>query len=183
LSSKAAREHTLYPFFVEALKKSGNPNNPHTMEASVAGQRAIVTDDPDNLKAILATQFKDFGKGEPFHQDWKEFLGDSIFATDGQLWHNSRQLIRPQFIKDRVSDLDTFERHLVVLLRELAATPDGIGRGKEVDVTELFFRYTLDAATDFLLGRSVGSLENRDDRFAKAFGEVQRIQTAITRLG
>lgn len=165
------------------MKNWGNPNNPHTIESYLAGQRAILTDDPENMKAILATQFKDFGKGESFHQDWKEFLGDSIFATDGELWHNSRQLIRPQFIKDRVSDLETFDRHLLVLLKELAATPDGIGRGKEVDVTGLFFRYTLDAATDFLLGRSVGSLENKDDQFAAAFGEVQRIQTAITRMG
>ena len=114
----------------------------------------VLTEDPENIRALLATQFKDFGKGEHFHRDWHEFLGDSIFTTDGDQWHRSRQLIRPQFIKDRVSDLDTFETHIGILLRKMG------GDGREVDLKDLFFRYTLDAATDFLLGKSVGSLEN-----------------------
>lgn len=32
------------------------------------------------------------------------------------------------------------------------------GNGKPVDISDLFFRYTLDAATDFLLGQDVKSL-------------------------
>lgn len=119
-------------------------------------------------------------------------MGDGIFATDLDLWHNSRQLIRPQFIKDRVSDLHTFEKHVQVLLRAIAnggvaGTPgtasDGIARGRRVDVCDLFFRYTLDAATDFLLGRSVGSLEVPRQEFAEAFAEVQRVQNIISRAG
>lgn len=88
-----------------------------TAEAWLAGRRIVFTIDPENIKAILATQFGDYGKGEPFHQEWKAFLGDSIFTTDGTLWHNSRQLLRPQFIKDRVSDLHVFETHIQTLFR------------------------------------------------------------------
>lgn len=29
-----------------------------------------MTVDPENIKAILATQFHDFGKGEEFHDAW-----------------------------------------------------------------------------------------------------------------
>lgn len=121
-----------------------------------------------------------------------DFLGNGIFATDGELWHNSRQLLRPQFIKDRVSDLDCFEKHVQILLKALAnggveGVPgvggDGVGRGKEVDASDLFFRYTLDAATDFLLGKSVQSLEVPEQEFAKAFNEVQRVQSIIARAG
>lgn len=114
----------------------------------------IFTDDPENIKAVLATQFDDFGHGETFHREWQEFLGDSIFTTDKEEWHASRQLIRPMFIKDRVSDLDTFERHVEVLLGKMG------GGGQVVDMKDLCHRYTLDAATDFLLGCSVGSLDN-----------------------
>ncbi|KAI9781900.1 MAG: hypothetical protein M1816_002164 [Peltula sp. TS41687] len=142
----------------------------HTVEVSLGGERMVVTEDPENIKAILATQFQDFGKGEQFHRDWHEFLGDSIFTTDGEQWHESRQLIRPQFIKDRVSDLNTFERHVAKLLDRMG------GQGQSVDVKALFFRYTLDAATDFLLGKSVDSLENPQVEFAESFPEVQRIQ-------
>jgi cytochrome P450 len=163
-----------------------------TVDTRPAGQRVIITADVENIKAVLATQFGDYGKGEPFHKDWKEFLGDSIFTTDGDLWHGSRQLIRPQFIKDRVSDLDTFERHVQVLMRAIAnggvkgapgVGTDNVAQGRILDVSNLFFRYTLDSATDFLLGSSVNSLETPRQEFAEAFGEVQRVQNLIARAG
>lgn len=56
-------------------------------------------------------------------------------------------------------------------------------QGGEIDVSDLFFRYTLDAATHFLLGRSVGSLEDADHEFAEAFSEAQRVQNIIARAG
>jgi len=163
-----------------------------TVEGTPAGLRCIFTADPENIKAILASQFQDYGKGEPFHEDWNDFLGDGIFASDNQPWHDSRQLLRPQFIKDRVSDLEVFEEHVQILISAVAnggvegapgVATDGVGRGREVDVSDLFFRFTLDAATHFLLGRSVGSLEVLKQDFAVAFGEVQRVQNIIARAG
>lgn len=162
-----------------------------TVETRVMNTRIVFTADTENIKAILATQFRDYGKGEPFHRDWSGFLGDSIFTTDLDQWHDSRQLIRPQFIKDRVSDLDIFEEHAQILLDALACggvkgarpSDDGIACGRVVRVDDLFFRYTLDAATHFLLGRSVDSLTTPVQEFAEAFGEVQRVQNLIARAG
>lgn len=102
-----------------------------------------------------------------------------IFTTDGEKWHASRQLIRPQFIKDRVSDLAVFEKHLEILIPLLG----GSHTGQAVDAMDLFFRFTLDASTAFLLGHSVNSLENHQDRFAHAFAEVQSVQSIIARAG
>jgi hypothetical protein len=164
----------------------------YTVEGLPGGLRCIFTADPENIKAVLAAQFQDYGKGKPFHDVWKDFLGDSIFTTDLELWHNSRNLIRPMFIKDRVSDLEVFERHVQILIPAIAnggvagmpgAAVDGVGRGREVDVSDLFFRYTLDAATDFLFGSSVRSLEIPNQEFAEAFSEVQRVQNIIARAG
>jgi cytochrome P450 len=139
-----------------------------TAEARLAGLRVIFTAEPENIKAILATQFGDYGKGEPFHREWEEFLGDSIFTTDGHQWHDSRQLIRPQFVKDRVSDLHVFENHIQTLFRAIAngAALDGENQvvdmtqvsGRVMDISDLLFRYTLDVATDFLLGKDVKSM-------------------------
>ena len=39
-----------------------------TVEISIGGQRMVFTADPENIRAILATQFGDYGKGEPFHE-------------------------------------------------------------------------------------------------------------------
>ena len=99
-----------------------------------------------------------------------------IFTTDGALWHDSRQLIRPQFIKDRVSDLDIFEEHTQLVLAKLSGQ-------QEVNFMDLMFKYTLDAATHFLLGKSVGSLENPQTVFADAFFNVQYVQGLIARVG
>jgi cytochrome P450 len=164
-----------------------------TGETDIIGRRLIFTADVENIKAILATQFSDYGKGMPFHEEWKDFLGDSIFTTDGDLWHNSRQLIRPQFIKDRVSDLHCFESHIETLFRAIANggalngedqyVDMAAGNGRVVDISELLFRYTLDVATDFLLGKDVKSLSTPKESFADAFNEVQRVQSIIARAG
>ncbi|KAF2724376.1 putative P450 monooxygenase [Polychaeton citri CBS 116435] len=160
------------------VASTSNPT-PWTFEAVTIGQRVLLTADEENIKAILATQFHDFGKGEEFRKYWKDFLGYSIFTTDGELWHNSRQLLRPQFVKDRVSDLHTFEKHIQPLLSHLAGTHDGA----TIKIDDLFFRFALDAATDFLLGSSVESLSNPQVRFADAFAHVQYIQSIIARAG
>ena len=33
----------------------------HTVEVSITGRRFILTDDPENIKAMLTTQFHDYG--------------------------------------------------------------------------------------------------------------------------
>ena len=182
---KATMKHTNYELWSDYFHSRNEGARRWTCEIYPGGLRCILTGDPENIKAILATQFQDYGKGEPFHKDWHDFLGDSIFVTDLDQWHASRQLIRPQFIKDRVSDLNVFERHVQVLIKKIAEESMGWDgkRGKEIDVSDLFFRYTLDAATDFLLGRSVDSLEIPEVEFAGAFSEVQRVQSLIARSG
>jgi cytochrome P450 len=138
-----------------------------------------MTSDEVNIKAILASQFNDFGKGKKFNYDWHDFLGDSIFSTDGKMWHDSRQLIRPQFIKDRLSDIKIFEAHSQELIEHL----HGEGRGSPVDVLDLFYRFTLDTSTDFLLGRSVESLRRGQTEFASAFNYVQQFMSIVARIG
>ncbi|CAF9926024.1 MAG: hypothetical protein ALECFALPRED_003339 [Alectoria fallacina] len=196
LGSFAPRAHSYLPFGVDILYRTirhshnntdidfwewlfaWSPNkHSKTVEVGLARQRWIFTADPGNIKAILATQFQDFGKGKRFHEDWKPFLGDSIFTTDGQQWHDSRQLIRPQFAKNRIADLEIFERHVERLMNKIG------GRGEEVDIAALFYRFTLDSATDYLLGKSVDSLDNPHAEFASAFAEVQKVQNMITRSG
>jgi len=163
-----------YEMWVGMFEKWCGPGH-YTIEAGV-GERVLLTAEPENIKAILATQFKDYGKGEQFRKDWHTFLGNGIFTTDGQLWHNSRQLIRPQFVKDRLSDIDIFEQHTQILISKIA-------QSGEIDTLDMMFRYTLDAATHFLLGQSVGSLDEPKTVFADAFYNAQRVQSFVARVG
>lgn len=47
----------------------------------------------------------------------------------------------------------------------------------------MMFRFTLDAATHFLLGKSVDSLKHPQTLFADAFYNAQRVQSIIARVG
>ena len=76
--------------------------------------------------------------------------------------------MRPHFVKDRVTDLEVFEKHVGKLMSHIS------GQGQEVDIAALFYRLTLDSATDYLLGKSVDSLDDPQTKFASAFAEVQR---------
>lgn len=173
-SIRHSQNHTEIDFWEYLFNWSPNGHS-KTVELFLARQRWIFTADPENIKAILAAQFQDFGKGREFYETWKPFLGNSVFTTDGQQWHDSRQLIRPQFVKNRVTDLEIFEKHVGRLMDKMG------GHGEEVDMAALFYRFTLDSATDFLLGKSVDSLKNPQAKFASAFAEVQRVQTMLTR--
>ena len=85
-------------------------------------------------------------------------------------------MIRPQFVKDRLSDIDIFEQHIQVLIKN-------IDQGQKFDTLDMMFRYTLDAATHFLLGESVDSLVNPQTVFADAFYNAQRVQSIIAKVG
>ena len=151
----------------------------YTMELRLLSNvRVVMTADPENIKAMLTQQFADYGKGPEFHKEWHDFLGDSIFTTDGKQWSDSRALIRPMFQRERVADLDIIEQHVQELFHHL-----GNGDGRQVDARNLFFRFALDASTHFLFGHSAGSLVTEHSDFAKAFDEVQRIQALDGRAG
>ena len=76
-----------YEFWLGVFTKYGNPANPWTVEAGKGAARLVFTADPENIKALLATQFKDYGKGANFNRDWHDFLGDSecSFLSEGGL--------------------------------------------------------------------------------------------------
>ncbi|EJT71465.1 cytochrome P450 52A1 [Gaeumannomyces tritici R3-111a-1] len=159
----------------DSIYEDATPASPNCVEISVApSMRFLMTREPAHVKAMLTGKFSDFGKGPKFHEVWSPFLGDSIFTTDGARWHDSRALIRPMFVRNRVRDLDIFDRWMNVLLGKLPEP------GGTVDVMDLFYRMTLDVTTDFLLGHSVNSLDNPNNDFSRAFTDVQRVQMMLT---
>lgn len=135
-----------------------------------------MTADPENAKAIFATQFHDFGKGKEFIEIFHDLLGRSIFVSDGKEWSEARRAIRPIFAKDRVSDLDIFEKHTLKLISLVKA-------GEVTKIDKLLHRFTMDASTEFMFGKSVDSMGQPEAGFAKAFDEVMAWYMMKIRLG
>ncbi|QWU87126.1 hypothetical protein CA3LBN_001391 [Candidozyma haemuli] len=126
-----------------------------TFSLRATGTRRICTRDPENIKAVLGTQFNDFSLGLRHKQFWV-VLGDGIFTLDGPGWKHSRAMLRPQFAREQVSHVMMLEPHVQQVIRRAKAT-----NGNRFDLQTLFFKLTIDSGTQFLFGESCASL--RDD--------------------
>lgn len=167
---RALRKHKILERGCELFRVYGN-----TFTVKELQRDAILTVEPENIKTILSLKFKDYAVShrlEPF----KPLLGEGIFDTDGDHWASSRALIRPSFTRDQVADLTSFED----LIQDLFSLLPRDGK-TVVDLGDLFFRYTIDSATEFLFGQSVGTLKKiqSEPGFAEAFHYAQK--AVITR--
>ncbi|KAF2235067.1 cytochrome P450 [Viridothelium virens] len=144
--------------------------------------RLGVISEPENIKAILSTQFNDFELGPKRYRDFSPFLGNGIFTIDGPAWKHSRELLRPNFTKLQLdSNLDTLEVHVEHLLAKIPRDRS------TVDLQQLFFKLTMDASTEFLFGVSTNSLlstsQDFGEAFSAAFEEAQWGVSLRPRLG
>ncbi|PYI24336.1 cytochrome P450 [Aspergillus japonicus CBS 114.51] len=119
----------------------------------LGGVSILSTVEPENLKALLATQFHDFSLGTR-HREFYPLLGDGIFTLDGAGWSHARALLRPQFTRDQVADLDLMDGHVSRLIELIPKN------GCDFDIQRLFFLLTIDSATHFLFGESVNAMHS-----------------------
>jgi cytochrome P450 len=166
-----------------------------TYKYSTLGSTNIFTADEKNIQAILATQFPDYDLGPLRRGNFFPLLGNGIFTQDGPAWELSRAMMRPQFARELVSDLELEERHVQNLMKAIVTKP-GDGWTDEVDLQVLFFRLTLDSATQFLFGKSVDCQLNalpssnqftvdqgaEENKFAYAFDKGQAVLATRARL-
>lgn len=113
----------------------------NTYSQIVMGKRVIVTREPENIKAVLATQFKEFGLTHRRMNTFTPLLGHGIFTSDGKQWEASRALLRPSFARSLIGDLEVFEGHVSKMIARIPQN------GSTVDLQELFFMLTLDSGT------------------------------------
>jgi len=175
---KASKERRLLQRAVNNFGRLG-----YTFGNRLFFDRVIITCEPQNVKTVLSLKFKDYSLGLR-NEALGPLLGTGIFNSDGEAWAHSRALIRPNFVRDQVADLEAFERHIQDLFKVLPRD------GSTVDLQELFFRFTIDSATEFLFGKGVGSLRTQttgevsnEAAFAEAFNTAQKAVAMRARVG
>lgn len=119
---------------------------------------------------MLATQFKDFETGKRRYDQFKPFIGRSIFSADGAFWEHSRAMFRPAFARDNINDLEMTDRATSVFMEALG-DPDANGWTSGEQVLPLLYSFTLDTASDFLFGESV---ESQPSKLAAERGYVEQ---------
>lgn len=161
----------------------------------LAGPRAYHVLHPENVEAVLSTNFKgkaprgslfavfgdlihvpssgvDYGFGSR-PTVFAPLLGKGIFTQEGAPWKHSRELLRKQFTRAKYRNLElSFCEHVDNLIDRMPV--DGV-----VDLQPLFFNLTLDTTTALLFGSSVYSLRADVDQaadnkiFSESFGIAQ----------
>ncbi|KAF8301042.1 cytochrome P450 [Clavulina sp. PMI_390] len=115
----------------------------------------IMTSEPLYIKHMLTTNFSN--AKETIGAVTRAFLGYGILNSDGQIWKYHRTMMKPFFARDRVRDFEIFERHTENMV---AIMKNSFERGIPIDMQDLFSRFTLDSATEFLFGSCVHSLQD-----------------------
>ena len=160
---KAYQNHKLLESESQMLRE----NNAHTILFNVFGRPIHVTDDPENVKAMLATEFDSWSLGEERIKNMSSYLGHGIFTNEGAAWKRSREMLRPCFERSQVADMKIMDMHVNRLIGQIPTD------GTTVDLQPLFHELTLDIATEFLFGRSTNALDaSKEDRACKDFIEA-----------
>jgi cytochrome P450 len=134
------------------LKKYGR-----TVRTNAWGIKQYVISDPVNIQTILATQVDKFGSAPMNRKMCADFLGDGVMTTDGHMWKKSRQMINPVFARAQVSELSSFERHLLRMIEKIPKD------GGTIDMQPLCKQLFLDSSTEFVFGKSANSLSQETD--------------------
>ncbi|KAH7117039.1 cytochrome P450 alkane hydroxylase [Dendryphion nanum] len=160
---KAYRRGDLLGCWARRIQNSGN----RTVLLRPLRWWVYLTDDPDNIKTMLATNFDKWSLGEERIAQMVSFLGYGIFCTEGAAWKHSRDTLRPCFERSQVADVDMFERHTKRLIDRIPKD------GTTIDLQPLFHLLTLDISTEFLFGQSTNGLDpDREDEGVDEFIEA-----------
>jgi len=146
---RAIKEHRLLPYMSSTFAEV----RAHTRHYYVFNTHLLFTQDPDNVKAVLATNSAAWSLGQERIKDMSSYLGYGIFVNEGQAWKHSREMLRPCFEKSLVADVDLLERHA---LRLFELVPKD---GEEIDLQPLLHDLSMDVATELLFGTGTTALE------------------------
>ncbi|KAF3008985.1 hypothetical protein E8E13_011528 [Curvularia kusanoi] len=160
---KAVKSHRLLPFMAQSFKEVQGDTRRHF----VLGTEWFITQDPENVKTILATNFGDWSIGQQRIKEMSSFLGYGIFVNEGPAWKHSREMLRPCFEKSVLANTQLLEHHTQKLF---ALLPQD---GQTVDLQPLLHDLAMDIATDLLFGKSTDALnQDENDHAIKDFCEA-----------
>ena len=123
-----------------------------TVHTLFFGANHWMTMDPLVIQTVAATEADKFGNEPTNRKSCGPLLGDGTLTVDGALWKRSREVINPIFSRSQLSELSSLKTHVQ---RFIDLIP---GDASTIDVQPLTKNLFLDTSTEFIFGRSAGSL-------------------------
>ncbi|CAK9174984.1 unnamed protein product [Ilex paraguariensis] len=164
--------HRLHEYMTEFLEQSAC-----TFEfkgAWFTKMDMLITSDPSNVHYILSKHFSNFPKGPDFKKIF-DVLGDGIFNAESESWETQRKTIMsllnhhtfPKLVA--TTTLNKVERGMIPVLEHFSQL------GTDVDLQELFERFTFDSTCLIVLGHDPASLtiDFPHAPYEKAFSDIE----------
>lgn len=137
----------------------------------------IMLNRPEYLEYVQKTNFENFPKGIQFRDKLGDLLGhDGIFVADGDIWKTQRKMASHMFsanqfnnwvrvvVHNELNTIDTILEKVASQKRFSIQGLDGTAprtsnaKGGMVNMSELFFRYTLSSFAKMAFGSDLGCL-------------------------
>ncbi|KAI5081953.1 hypothetical protein GOP47_0001696 [Adiantum capillus-veneris] len=143
------------------------------------GYSYTYTANPDNVEYILKSNFSNFPKGQAFHENMEELLGDGIFNSDGDVWRQQRKTASFEFASKVLRDFSTvvfreYAQKLAFILAHFAQK-----HCCPIDMQDIYMRLTLDSICKIGFGVDMGTLSPLlpEVPFATSFDQANYIVT------
>ncbi|KAF7193674.1 Cytochrome P450 monooxygenase [Pseudocercospora fuligena] len=167
--------------YLESLQRNFSRYG-RTYTSCIMGMNRLVTIEHANIEAILKTKAEDFIARPARHHALNNLVGPGVLTSDGAQWKFHRMMMKPSFDRRRLEDLTMYEEYFQRLRKHLPA------EHREVDLQDLFFKFTLDLTTGHLFGSSSNTLSSQDtstagNQLAGAFDRSQRAAVHRFALG
>ncbi|XP_010555325.1 PREDICTED: alkane hydroxylase MAH1-like [Tarenaya hassleriana] len=139
-----------------------------------AGMDVLVTADPDNIRHIMSSNFRNYPKGPEFKEMF-DALGDGIFNVDSELWEDLRKSFQA-VLHHQGFQRFTFRTSMDRIKKGLVPFLDHAARAKMVvDIQDVLERYSFDAMLISCTGYDPGtlSIEMPEVEFYRAFDDFE----------
>ncbi|KAH9818293.1 cytochrome P450 [Melampsora americana] len=134
---------------------------------NLLGTEVIQTFSHLDVKYILSKKYQNWGKSDNFMGAFNPLLGEGIFNSDQRsLWSWHRSLSNPHFSKQRISDVNACEEHVLRLVHFFSRLTLTVA-------TQHFFGHCLDMLNELLIDRPIKEGGIDVTAFSKDFADAQ----------
>ncbi|CDU25005.1 related to Cytochrome P450 [Sporisorium scitamineum] len=168
----ALKNHDPLSYQVYAQHKYGYGNT-HSLPGL---GRLIDISRPDWIEHVQKTKFANYVKGEQFHDQMRDVLGDGIFTSDGERWKMQRK------VASRIFTVSSFKAIITHTIREDCKLVEKLiesyaKEGTVFNLQELYFKFTLSSFVKIAFSQDIMALSEpgRPDTFGDAFNYAQKV--------
>ena len=118
-----------FEFFDAARERCGS-----LFQVDFGVTSVVMVADPNIAQEVWVERAKHFDKGEDFWDSLREFLGNGLPMSDGEVWRRSRRLMNPEFRRARIAGFaETIREGVAEGIEELEGPA---GRGETIEISE-----------------------------------------------